>query len=72
LKSISPRSTVVEKDGSTVMIEFPKPGDTSVATGETGDASAPIGKPGDQSAPTGKQADTSAAVGVAEPHFSEK
>ena len=53
LKSVSPRSAVVEKDGSTVTIDLPKPGDTSVATGE----------PAGTSVATGNSADAPAAPG---------
>lgn len=43
LKSISPRSAVVEKDGSAVTIEFSKPVGTSVAIGKQADTPATVG-----------------------------
>ncbi len=43
LKSISPRSAVVEKDGSAVTIEFPKPAGTLVTIGKQADTPATVG-----------------------------
>ncbi len=56
LKSDSPRSAVVEKDGLTVTIDLPRSGDTSVATGEPTGASVATGNSADAPAAPGNLA----------------
>jgi hypothetical protein len=73
LKSIFPRSAVVEKDGSTVTIELPKPAVNSAAIGKQAETPAAVGAA--ETRPSRQQANwhiPQRAVGAAETRFSPR
>jgi hypothetical protein len=73
LKSILPRSAVVEKDGSTVTIELPKPAVNSAAIGKQAETPAAVGAA--ETRPSRQQANwhiPQRAVGAAETRFSPR